>query len=331
MAFNGSYVSIDHILDKLYQDYRFNDIEYNEVAEDIWDIIGYVSDSNTFETKYAEVVIADFRGTMPTDFYSIVPGTVMEKSTNIPLTTSTDLMDRFSSNTTILADTDALEYNYKIVKGYIFTGIEDGTLIINYKAFPVEDGLPLVPDHAKAIRMVVDYVAEKIAFRLMMSDQISERKYDRILQRSCWATASWSTASKVPSVDTMERLKNIHLNILRNPNMHDNQFKHLGTRAKVYTNPIDEDLELTTTIYFELTATSNGQTEFDRPSTISAANLTTVDSLGTWVATIGGTEYTLTESTDISYNSTTDVITYVITTYGALSINDTIEFTYQIQ
>lgn len=331
MAFNGNYVDIDFIMDKLHSDYPFDDIEYNEVAEDIWDVISYVADPSTFETTFAEVVIADFRGTLPTDFYSIVPGTVMEKSTNIPFTTSTDLMDRFSTNTTILADTDALEYTYKIVKGYIFTGMEDGTLMINYKAFPVENGLPLVPDHAKAIRMVVDYIAEKLAFKLMLSDKLSERKYDRILQKSCWSTASWKTASKVPSIDTMERLKNIHLNILRNPNMHDNQFKHLGTRAKVYTNPIDEDQELTTTIYFKLTATADSQTEFDRPSTISIANLTTVDSLGTWKATIGGTEYTLTESTDISYSSTTDIITYVDTNYGALSEDDTIEFTYQIQ
>jgi hypothetical protein len=331
MAFNGAYVDMDFILDKLHQDYPFDDIHPNDIAEDIWDIIGIVADPDTFTTEFDEIVIADHRGTLPSDFYSIVPGTVMEKSTNIPLVTSTDLMDRFSSNTTILADTDALEYTYKIQKGYIYTGLEDGTVMISYKAFPVENNLPLVPDHAKAIRMVVDYIAEKIAFRLMLSDKLSERKYEYILQKSCWSTGSWKTASKIPSTDTMERLKNMHLNLLRNPNMHDNQFKHLGTRAKVYTNPIDEDQELTTTIYFELTATSNGQTSFDRPSTVSTNNLSTVASLGTWVATIGGTEYTLTYATDISYSSSTDVMTYVDTNYGALSINDTIEFTYNIQ
>jgi hypothetical protein len=335
MATNGSWVDIDFILDKLYHDYKFDDIEYNEVAEDIWDAINYVADPSSYETKFADIVIADYKGTMPSDFFSIVDGTVMEKETNIPLVGSLDLMDRFSDNATILAETDALKYSYKIIEGYLYTGLEDTTLTISYKAFPVSNNLPLVPDNAKAIRMVVDYIAEKIAFKLFMVGKLGERVYEKILQRSCWSTSSWKTSSKIPTTDVMERLKNIHLNLLRNPNMHDNQFKHLGTRSKVFVNPVDENQDLNNTINFTLTATSNGQTEFDRPTTVSANNLETVASLGTWTATISGTEYTLTygtvPGTDISYNRSTDVITYSDANYGALAINDTIEFLYNIQ
>jgi len=330
MALNGSYVTVDFIIDKLETDFGFDDIEYNEVVENIWDIVGYVSDPSSFERKFDEIVIADYRGELPTDIYSIVDGTVMEKDSKIPLIESTDLMDRFSDDTTILADTDALDYTYKIIESYIYTGLEDATLMISYRAFPTSDNLPLVPDHPKAIRAVVNYCGERIAFKLMLKDKLSERKYEIIRQESLFSTAAYKTSSKIPSIDGMERLKNMHLNILRNPTMHDNNFKHLGTRAKVYTSSINTE-GLSNTLYFEVTATADGQTSFSRPTDISANNLNTVKSGGTWVVTISGTDHTMTYDTDVSYTYSTDVITYVTTNFGAVSIGDVISFTYNIQ
>jgi len=330
MALSGNYVTVDFILDKLETDFGFDDIEYNEVVEHIWDVIGYVSDPSTFERKFAEVIVADFRGQMPTDFYSIIDGTILEISSNTPLTESTDLMDRFSDDTDILADTDALAYTYRIIQGYIYTGLEDTSLILSYRAFPTSDSLPLVPDNAKVIRAVVNYIGERIAFKLFLKDKLSERKYEIIKQESLFSSAAYKTSSKIPSIDGMERLKNIHLNILRNPNMHDNNFKHLGTRTKVYTAAVDTT-GFSNTVYFELTATADGQTSFSRPATISAANLETIKAGGTWVVTISGTDYTLTYTTDIVYTFATDLIVYVIDTYGALSTDDVISFTYNIQ
>jgi len=330
MALNGNYVTIDFIMDKLDTDYGFDDIEYNEVAENIWDVIGYVSDPSTFERKFAEVVIADFRGILPTDFYSIVDGTIMEKDSLIPYIESTDLMDRFSGDTTILADTDALDYSYRIIEGYLYTGTEDTTVMVSYKAFPTDSNLPLIPDHPKTIRAVTNYCAEKIAFKLMLKDKLSERKYDIIRQESLFTTAAYKTSSKIPSIDGMERLKNIHLNILRNPNMHDNNFKYLGTRSKVFTDNIDST-GLSNTIYFEVTATGDAQTAFSRPTDISSNNLDTVKTLGTWVVTLSGTDYPLVYTTNITYSSTTDVITYNPAEFGGTLTDDVIAFTYNIQ
>lgn len=330
MALNGSYVSVDFVLDKLEQDYGFFDIEYNEVIEDIWDVIGYVSDPSTFERKFEEVAIIDYRGQLPTDFYSITDGTVMEKDSTIPLIESTDLMDRFSSDATILADTDALDYSYKIIEGYIYTGIEDTSVMVSYRAFPTSNNLPLVPDHPKAIRAVVNYLGERIGFKLFMRDKLSEKKYEIIRQESLFTTAAYKTSSKIPSIDSMERLKNIHLNILRNPNMHDNQFKWLGSRSRVFRSSINTTGE-PNVLTMTLTATANSQTAFDRTDVITAGNLNTTKAEGVWVANISGTDHTLTYDTDVSYDYTTDVITYVDTNFGSLLIDDTIVFTYNIQ
>lgn len=330
MALNGSYVTVQFILDKLEQDYGFDDIEYNEVVEDIWDILGYVSDPSTFERKFANVAIEDYRGIIPSDFYTIVDGTVMETETYIPFIESSDLLDRFSDDTDMLADTDALDYSYRIIGGYIYVGIDSTTLTMSYRAFPTENNLPLVPDNAKAIRAVVDYIGERIAFRLMLKDKLSERKYEIIQQKSLFATAAYKTSSKIPSIDKMERLKNIHLNILRNPNMHDNQFKYLGTRAKVYTMPTntaDQPGVWTMT----LTATANNQVSFSRTDDISAANLETIKASGTWSVTISGTAHTLTYGTDVTYSTTTDTVTYDPTNFGNVAIDDYIYFTYNVQ
>jgi len=330
MAINGQFVDIHYLLDELEHRFGFDDLSFNDVAEDMWMASALIAEPDSFDRKFADVVIADYRGTIPTDFYNITDGAVIEKNSNIPLVESLDLMDRFSTDETILAETDALDYTYKIIGNYIYTGLEDGMLTMSYRAFPSENGLPLIPNTAKSIRYLVNYVGERIAFKLLLSDKLSERKYEIIRQEALFSAGAYKTASKIPSLSVMERLKNMHINILRNPNNYDNQFQTLGARSNIVTTPINTD-GLNNTLDMTLTATSTSQTEFDRTYEISSTNLDTVKALGNWVATLAGTDYTLTYNTDVSYNSTTDIITYISTNYGNVAISDTIVFTHNIQ
>jgi len=280
----------------------------------------------SFEEEPADINIVSWQGNLPANFVEIIG--VMEKQTEIPLTHNPDTLNLFSDTYTA-EDPNTDPYTYLIKEGVIWTGIEETLITIVYRKFPIDDnGMPLVPDDAKAIRAVRDYVAEQIAFKLMLKDRLHLTKYDLIAKESYFSTASFRSAAFIPNYDQMERIKNRYITLLRRPDMHDNMFKWLGSKTKV-TMPATGGITNSFSTNFTLTATSPGQVSFARPSTVSQSNLGTIASEGDWVAYIDPFNYTLIYDTDISYSYTTDIITYVPNN-GALAIDDTITFNYTI-
>lgn len=324
MALNKQFVDIDFIIERVHRRYGFEDIKKSDVAEAMWDIIGLVHAPESYIEEPVDINIVSYKGALPSDFVEVIG--VIDKVQQIPLTHNPDTLNLFSDDYTD-EDPDTDPYTYLIKQNYIFCGLEETVLTMVYRKFPIDsNGMPYVPDEPKAIRAVRDYVAEQIAFKLMLKDRLTESKYDRIAQESYFSTASYRSAAFIPNYDQIERIKNRYITLLKRPDMHDNMFKWLGTKTKL-------SAPNTTTYYnsfitsFTLTATAGSQTSFSRPATVSSENLATIASEGSWEATISSTTYILTYTTDISYSESTDLITYVPNN-GALSVGDTIEFSY---
>lgn len=326
MALNKQFVDIDFIIERVYRRYGFEDINKSDVAEAIWDIIGLVHTPDSYTEEPVDINVVSWQGNLPTDFVEIVG--VIEKSTEIPLTHNPDTLNLFSDTYTA-EDPDTDPYTYQLKSGVIWCGIEETIITMIYRQFPIDsNGMPLVPDDAKAIRAVRDHVAEQIAFKLMLKDRLPQVKYDIIAQQTYFAIASFRSAAFIPNYDQLERIKNRYITLLRRPDMHDTAFKWLGSKTKIsYNSTTDYDSNFVTT--FTLTSTVGGETSFARPTTVSATNLATIAEEGTWIASLSDINYDLTYTTDISYSSVTDTITYVPNN-GALSIADTIIFTYTI-
>lgn len=234
MALNGQYTTVERVIEKLQDWYGFDEVDKISIIEHICDIAGYLNIPESFVDKFTTVDIENYRAALPTDFYSLNPGSVMEVDSACVLRESFDLMTRFDIDddysTTDVPDT--ILYTYLIKQGYIFTGLEETTLEIAYKAFPIDtDGYPMIPDDSKAIRAAVDYIAGKIAMKYWLKDRLSEVKYREIQQQTYFSMASYYTHSKMPSIDQMEGLKNKYLQLVGNPNHHDNNFKYLNSRA----------------------------------------------------------------------------------------------------
>jgi len=326
MALNKQFVDIDFIIERVRRRYKFADINKSDVAEAMWDIVGLVHAPESYIEVPVDINILSYRGNLPSDFVEVVG--VIDKVDGIPLTENPDTLNLFNDAYTA-EDPDTDPYTYLIKHNYIFCGLEETVLTMVYRQFPIDsNGMPYVPDDPKAIRAVRDFVAENIAFGLMLKDRLTESKYDRIAQESYFSTASYRSNAFIPNMDQLERIKNRYITLLRRPDMHDNMFKWLGSKTKL-------SAPNTTTYYnsfitsFTLTATANGQTSFSRPATVSSENLATIAEEGGWEASISDTTYTLTYTTDISYSESTDLITYVPNN-GALTIGDTIDFSYTV-
>ena len=216
--FNGKYTHINEILERVRRDYAFEEVFMDEAKEWVWDCIGYFGRDEILVDSTQEVTITSWRGILPTDLFKFKG--CREKDTKISLLPTTDryFLNNLESDSTLgeaiiqgqsidLESTgvgdnivtsideptiyvefvptykvdNIQKYTYLLQENYIYTGLEETTLEVNYVAFPMwEDYTPKIPDDPKVIRMVTLHIANKIAFKLMLQDKLSERKWQYI-------------------------------------------------------------------------------------------------------------------------------------------------------
>lgn len=257
---NGRTVSVDMLIEQLYQDYGFSEINKAEVVEWIWRSMSIIGTPYPFEDKTKELTIVDYRADLPLNFYSM--GMIREKSTLRHFREMTDMFNKFGNSayeglTEITADYDpaypyvsAAEntveyyqtivgpdassefYTYKTQGNFIYFGMETGTVEMQYKAIPIDivTGMPTIPDNAVYIRGVVSFIAERLAFRMMLKDMISERKWDIIRTDYFFNVGAAQNICKMPDVGRMETLINRWKSTYLGPEHFDTGMMYLGSR-----------------------------------------------------------------------------------------------------
>ncbi len=245
------YTTIDRILEKVRSE-GFEEVYRDEVIEWVWDVVGYLGIVQALEDKYVEIDFDNYYFYTPADLFKIEA--IREKSSQVALKRSSDLFHILNQDTyapsmirlegestavggaesTAFVATDSqylrvwqLSYLEKDTKIYI--GFKEGTLQMAYKAFPVDEaGFPKIPDDAKYIRAVVDYLCMKISKRMMLKDQLSERKYEKFKEEYYFSAASARTSAQMPDMDLMEAIKNRSLRLIPTITEHRSNFRFLG-------------------------------------------------------------------------------------------------------
>ena len=269
--FYGKYTHIREIIEGVRRDFGFEEVYDDEVKEWVWDSLGFIGVLNIYEDKTTEITIEDYRGLMPTDLVYLEG--IREQETGIMLIPSSSLFlsqNNTSTSTSaaylagvsltnvstpddvgdrgdlevnyafaeIYPDASSLSSNstigYQIKQDYIICELNSGTLEVSYKAFPMwDDYTPKIPDDPKVIRMVRLYIAERIAFRLMLQDKLSERKYDMIKQDYYFAIGSARNRLLTPDVATMEFIKRMQLRHIPKIDAFKNGFNTLGEQERL--------------------------------------------------------------------------------------------------
>lgn len=248
------YTNLTEILERVRRDFGFEDVYYDECKEWVWDVIGFMGAPELLIKKIKPIEIHNWRGELPVDVYNLKDHILRDvESKNIMEITNEIFMqeDAMSNPNSIITYDESVNYDgttqtpgtkyasiispeysrekykYKIKGDYIFTTIKEGEVELSYTAFPMdEDKLePLIPDEPKAIRAVVYYLAERIAFRLMLTDKLSERKYERIKQEYLFNVGSAMTKARIQSVPELENLKNKTLQLVKESRGYERGFK----------------------------------------------------------------------------------------------------------
>jgi hypothetical protein len=257
---NGRTVSVDMLIEQLIQDYGFETVNRAEVIEWVWRSMAIIGTPYPYEDKSVELDIVDYKSSLPLNLYSI--GMIREKTTGIPFREMTDMFNKFGNSayeglTEITADFDpaypyvsAAEntvesyqtiigpnassefYTYKTQGNFIYFGMDNGTAEMQYKAMPIDivTGMPTLPDNAIYLRGVEGFVAEKLAMRLLMKDQISERKYDIIAKNYYFDVGAAQNICRMPDPSRMETLINRWKSTYLGPEHFDTGLMYLGSR-----------------------------------------------------------------------------------------------------
>lgn len=235
---NGKYIDSDLIIEELYRDYGFDEeIFVDETLEWIYDVMSLAGVPMYYITTILDdsddsdgdpITITSYRGTLPTDLYSIL--LVRETETKMPMVSkSMDFMDGEAANVY------ESQYTYEIQDGYIYTSFEEGTIDIQYKAFPTTSlGLPKVPDEKRLINAIKSYIAHKIARRIKIrGGSFPSDIYNEIQQDYAFYIAGAKTKAHIPSLDKMEAIKNRWLRLRQNPDLHSASFRYIADKERL--------------------------------------------------------------------------------------------------
>lgn len=253
------YTTVDRILEKVRNE-GFEEVYRDDIMEWMWDVVGYLGIVQALQDKVVEVEFDNYRFNSPNDLYEI--NGIREKVTQCGLRRSTDLFhtlnhvdniaeptrfDGITVNVTptgtgestafITAPNQPLNMTQMIYLErdlLIYLGFKQGTIQMSYKAFPVDDaGFPMIPDDAKYIRAVVDYICMKIAKRLMLRDQLSERKYIILETNYYFSAGAARTKAHIPDMDLMEAIKNRSLRLIPTITEHRSSFRFTGESERL--------------------------------------------------------------------------------------------------
>jgi hypothetical protein len=228
----GITVSYKTIVEKVFRDFGFNyDIQDEEALEWIAEFMAHTNSGVVMEDKIAYITICDGRGDLPVDLYKIKQTAELScvetiqqaecgEGVLVPMRWSTDnFHNRYHKDdrdyTTQSSNT------YTVGQNFIFPSFSKGFVALAYEAIPTDEcGYPTVPGEQQWVTAAAYYIAYKIAMKLWIKNEFSDKAFQIIERDKEWYFAQAVNHSKQwNGVDEAESVKNAQVRTI--PAMQD--------------------------------------------------------------------------------------------------------------
>jgi len=242
MIWNGKYVSVNSIIEKVYRDMNMIDqLDLGNAVEWAGEAIELIGAPMTLRERVGLIEIKHRKGKLPLDMHLLITsGAAPNQDCKcakrfVQMRYSTDAYHMFCSE--CMDKTCNSDLTYKVNDDYMFVNFDEGTVRISYKAIPIdENGFPLIPDDIKFRNAVAYHIMWKLAFIKMMSGKINIGVYDRIQADRDWYLGAAQTRGNTPNPDMMESIKNNWIRLIKKINQHGDGFKNAGHQEERYTH-----------------------------------------------------------------------------------------------
>lgn len=129
-------------------------------------------------------------------------------------------------------------HTYTVSGNHIFSNFENGRVLMSYLAIPTDDeGYPMIPAD-EWWRQAVQYeIAYKIAFKMFIQGNITDKAFQMIEKERDWKVAQAVNKTKIPGIDEMESFKNQWLRLIPKYNNHSSMFRNMQLPEKMFNHP----------------------------------------------------------------------------------------------
>lgn len=245
---NGRFIKIDRVLENVYRDYGFEDMDWMNAVEWAGECLDLIGAPRTYIEKSTDghedlghpepITIEDYRGKLPCDMYKLIQAFRCIDGEWIPMRVSTDnsFISYFCSSTKDIQRDS--EYTYKLNKDHIFVNFEEGEVVLAYWANPTDErGYPMIPDNIKYVKACQSYIGLKmIQKKMIQGKQIAPSVIQFMEQEYYFNVAAADSSARIPTIDDMESWKNNFIRLYPNINSHRTAFRADGAQEKRFNN-----------------------------------------------------------------------------------------------
>lgn len=196
------YINLRQVVDNIKDHPLLKDVPFERIVNYAVDFSRIMRVPQIFENKVIDIEISHYKGLMPCDFYNVVQ--IKDKKddrTFLPATGSFFLSDNkvnYGRNT------------YKIQNEYIYTGMEEGTIEMSYRAIKTDkDGYPLIPDNSLYTQALEYYVKKRVFTKLFDMGKINQNVLQNVQQEYAWIVGQCLSDYSVPNENEFQVLANM--------------------------------------------------------------------------------------------------------------------------
>lgn len=230
MVKNNQYTKLQEVLSRILRHPMLQDVTMEAAVQYTIDFIHIFGFPNMYETKEAAITISQYRGQLPCDLISI--NQVKEKCSGICLRSMTDTF--FPTKNTDYIKRQFTKYSdltYKTQNQVIFTSFENGEVLVNYNAVPVdENGFPLIIDNPVYLKTLELYIKLEVFTIKYDEGKIPDRVLQNTQQQYAWKAGQLQSEFNIPSESEMESICNSWTTLIQRTNDFENGWKYLGKK-----------------------------------------------------------------------------------------------------
>lgn len=211
-------ISIKEVLSRVLRHPMLRDVTLEEAVQYVVDFLHALNVGNIFQDREAVVNIDAFRGILPCDLIRVTQ--VKDLKSGLCL--------RYMTNSFYSSGVDE-SLTYKTQGKVIYTSFPKGSVLVAYKAIPVdEEGFPLVHDNPRLLGAVEAYIKKKVFTILFDMGKINQNVLQNCQQEYAWLVGQCQSEYTMPSIDEMESIKNEMTTLIQKTHDHRLGFRQLG-------------------------------------------------------------------------------------------------------
>ena len=227
--------SCKSVIAKVYRDLNLQEEErWHDMIEWAAEALEFIGANPQFQDRIAEICISDHRGALPCDLHAV--SYVQDKTSGRKLRYASDQRHshyailRQEDNGNLLPSYEASTYNLN--GNYINTESRNCTILMGYKAFPIdEEGFPMMPKEISVKTAVFWYIVKKLLMGGYVNPNISMQYAE---EQWNWYCGQSRGKLNMPNLDQMEQIRKTIMRMIPQIDLSEGYFVNQNTTDTFY-------------------------------------------------------------------------------------------------